>query len=51
MFQAAETAGISPLRIGFTGTLNVMGQFLIFKILNNLNYPLFFSRADSRDFG
>jgi len=24
MFQAAETAGISPLRIGFTGTLNVM---------------------------
>lgn len=51
MFQAAETAGISPLRIGFTGTLSVMGQFLIFKILNNLNYPLFFSRADSRDFG
>jgi hypothetical protein len=24
MFQAAETAGISPLRIGFTGTLNVI---------------------------
>ena len=24
MFQAAEKAGISPLRIGFTGTLNVV---------------------------
>jgi hypothetical protein len=24
MFQAAETARISPLRMGFTGTLNVM---------------------------
>lgn len=41
MFKAAKKAGISPLRIGFTGTLNVIGQFLIFKISNNLN-SLFF---------
>lgn len=30
MFQAAETAGISPLRISFTGTLNVIRRAIPF---------------------
>lgn len=44
MFQAAETAGISPLRIGFTGTLNVMRRAIPnFQDIEASQLPFFFN--------
>ena len=43
MFQAAETAGISPLRIGFTGTLNVMRRAIPnYQNIEQSQLPFFF---------
>ncbi len=42
MFQAAQTAGISPLRIGFTGTLKVIRRAMAdFQDLNQEQLPFF----------
>ena len=42
MFQAATTAGISPLRLGFTGTLKVIRQAISdFQDANNEELPFF----------
>jgi hypothetical protein len=50
MFQAAETAGISPLRIGFTGTLNVLMRAIPnFQDIKASQLP-FFLMAKPRDF-
>jgi len=50
MFQAAETARISPLRIGFTGTLNVIRRAIPnFQDIEASQLP-FFSMAKPRDF-
>ena len=51
MFTAAQQAGISPLRWGFTGTLKVIkSQFLIFRMYKASN-SLFFLQASYRYFG
>ncbi len=45
MFQAAQTAGISPLRLGFTGTLKVIRRAMAdFQDLKGEQLP-FFSHA------
>lgn len=45
MFQAAQTAGISPLRLGFTGTIKVIRRAMAdFQDLNPFATALFFSR-------
>ncbi len=42
MFQAAQQAGISPLRLGFTGTLKVIRQAISdFQDANNEQLPFF----------
>jgi len=50
MFQAAETAGISPLRIGFTGTLNVMRRAIPnYQNIEQSQLPPFFFHALIRE--
>ncbi len=44
MFQAAEHAGISPLRLGFTGTLKVIrGAIAVFCGCFNRTTPFFWT--------
>ena len=43
MFQAATVAGISPLRLGFTGTLKVIRRAIAdFQDANNEQLPFFY---------
>ena len=43
MFQAATAAGISPLRLGFTGTLKVIRRAIAdFQDANNEQLPFFY---------
>lgn len=42
MFQAATAAGISPLRLGFTGTLKVIRRAIAdFQAANSEELPFF----------
>lgn len=46
MFEAAETKGISPLRLGFTGSLNVIKRSISdFQALTSEQLPFLLSFA------
>jgi hypothetical protein len=53
MFTVAQEAGISPLRLGFTGTLKVLQRAIsdFQNVSPDQRAATFLRQANSRDFG